>query len=111
MINYTFDTYQMEASATSLCPQVGDIPGVYAALGLNGEAGELAEKIKKFWRDNGDYFNTRTQVKKELGDVLWYTAELASAWALTLSEVAEHNIEKLKDRAERNVIHGSGDER
>ena len=84
----------------------------YAALGLNGEAGEVAEKIKKAWRDDSVVTEERKQeVKKELGDTLWYLAQVCTELGLSMSDVAESNIAKLADRRERNVLAGSGDNR
>lgn len=80
----------------------------YLALGLNGEAGEVAEHIKKYIRDS--HVDTGAVIK-ELGDTLWYLARLADELGYTLEEVAELNLLKLADRKERGVIGGSGDER
>lgn len=106
------DYYQMAAQQTAVYPTLGH-PIVYPALGLAGEAGEVAEKVKKLCRDRDGVIDPefKTLLKKELGDVLWYVSEVARQAGLTLSEVAEHNIEKLNSRKERGVLHGSGDER
>lgn len=85
--------------------------GVYNALGLTGEAGEVADKVKKHWRDGGNYVDTRNAVKLELGDTLWYLAREAADWNLSLEEVAQANLDKLASRAARGVLGGSGDER
>lgn len=82
----------------------------YASLGLAGEAGELANKIKKFIRDGYDESKIES-LKGELGDVLWYVAALAKELNLNLDEVAEENIKKLFSRKERGVLQGSGDNR
>lgn len=79
------------------------------ALGLVGEAGEVAEKIKKQLRDSTKV--TPEQIIKELGDVLFYTTALANYYGADLSIVMEENMIKLNDRADRNVIKGSGDNR
>src|ERR1044071_4556388 len=95
-----FDYYQNCAAETAKYAQrdIG-VPSIaYVALGLTGEAGEVAEKIKKFYRDNGDYHTTRESLKKELGDVLWYLSEAARLWGLKLSDVAAANIQKLASR-------------
>jgi NTP pyrophosphatase (non-canonical NTP hydrolase) len=86
---------------------------VYPTLGLSGEAGEVAEKIKKVIRDKeGKIDNeTREMIRKELGDVMWYVAQLATELDLTLDEIASANIEKLASRLERGKIGGSGDDR
>jgi NTP pyrophosphatase (non-canonical NTP hydrolase) len=82
-------------------------------LGLCGETGEIAEKIKKLIRDKKAILDEEfiSEIKKELGDVLWYLAVLAKQFDLNLNDIAEKNIEKLASRKERNVLSGSGDER
>lgn len=80
----------------------------YAALGLTGEAGEYAEKVKKLIRDGT--FNKELMIK-ELGDVLWYLNASAQELGITLADVAEQNIKKLLDRQNRGVLQGSGDNR
>lgn len=94
---------------TAIYPQVGGFGYVYPALKLAGEAGEVAEKIGKSFRDGHEL--DREEVKKELGDVLWYVAALAKEFDLTLDEVMAANIDKLADRQVRGVLHGSGDNR
>ena len=86
---------------------------IYPALGLNGEAGEVAEKVKKILRDkNGDITETDAlEIAKELGDVLWYICAMARYINLSLQDIAELNIQKLTSRAERNKLNGSGDNR
>ncbi|TSC68247.1 MAG: MazG family pyrophosphatase [Parcubacteria group bacterium Gr01-1014_72] len=85
----------------------------YATLGLVGESGEVAEKVKKILRDQRGAVSEekRQELKKELGDVLWYVAKFARELEFTLDEVAAGNIEKLYSRLERDAIHGSGDNR
>jgi NTP pyrophosphatase (non-canonical NTP hydrolase) len=85
----------------------------YPALGLAGEAGEVAEHAKKTIRDDGGTIRDerRAAMSKELGDVLWYVAQLASELELDLDEVAQANLEKLLSRQRRGVLSGSGDER
>lgn len=104
--------YQRLAQETAIYPVLGHAI-VYPALGLAGEAGEVAEKVKKAMRDDNGLITVARQLelKKELGDVLWYVSEVARQAGLTLEEIATHNYAKLKDRKERNVIKGSGDER
>ena len=80
----------------------------YCALGLTGEAGEYAEKVKKYLRDGT--FDKQAMLK-ELGDVLWYLTRSANELGFNLNEVAQMNYEKLKDRQQRNVLAGSGDNR
>lgn len=106
-----FDQYQ--AFIHSFCRYPGANEGskealAYCALGLTGEAGEYAEKVKKLLRD-GTF--DRTLMAKELGDVLWYITRSANELGYSLSEIAQINFDKLKDRAERNVLSGSGDTR
>lgn len=107
-----FDDYQGEAAKFAIYPTLGH-PIVYPALGLAGEAGEVAEKVKKLMRDSGGVVTEefKKSLTKELGDVLWYISEIAAGIGIKLSEVADANIDKLNDRAERNVINGSGDNR
>ena len=85
----------------------------YPALGLAGEAGEVAEHAKKAIRDDGASVTDerRAAMSKELGDVLWYVAQLASELGLDLDDIAEANLEKLRSRQQRGVLSGSGDER
>jgi NTP pyrophosphatase (non-canonical NTP hydrolase) len=100
-----FDDYQKLAISTAIYPEEYKI--IYPALGLCGESGEVAEKIKKHIRDG----KSLNGLKKELGDVLWYIAALAEDLDISLQDVAELNIQKLSDRKERNVISGDGDNR
>lgn len=83
----------------------------YLALGLTGEAGEVAEKLKKYLRDRSDSEAFRSDLRKELGDVLWYVAQLGKLHGLTLEEIAAENLHKLRDRRARGVLGGSGDNR
>lgn len=104
--------YQEKARAFAFYPN----PVIYPALGLTGEAGEVAEKIKKIIRDTDvslrDLPDDKTrEIAKELGDVLWYVANLAADLKYTLEEIAELNIQKLSDRRDRNTLKGSGDNR
>lgn len=110
--NMDFKEYQEKSRKTALYPNK-DNNFIYPTLGLAGEAGEVSEKIKKVIRDKGGVIDdeTRELIKKELGDVLWYVSQLATELELSLDDVAEHNIEKLYSRMERNVLHGDGDNR
>jgi NTP pyrophosphatase (non-canonical NTP hydrolase) len=85
----------------------------YPALGLAGEAGEVAEHAKKALRDDGGEVSEqrRAAMAKELGDVLWYVSQLASELGLDLDEIAQVNLDKLLSRQRRGVLSGSGDER
>jgi NTP pyrophosphatase (non-canonical NTP hydrolase) len=106
------NAYQRGARRTARYPDVGRNP-IYPTLGLCGEAGEVADKVKKVLRDNCGTFSpeVREALKLELGDVLWYVAQLASELDFALAEIAEANLAKLASRAERNMIGGSGDHR
>ena len=87
---------------------------IYPALGLAGESGEIAEKVKKWIRDEGGQVMTeerRDAILKELGDPLWYIASLADDLGLTLQDVVDDNVEKLTSRRDRGVLGGSGDNR
>lgn len=107
-----FNEYQEAALKTSVYPGMGNNLS-YPALGITGEAGEIADKVKKLIRDkNGIMDETdRKEMLKEAGDVLWYLAALATELKSTLSEIAQMNLEKLADRKARGVLHGSGDNR
>ncbi|MFA4999875.1 MAG: nucleoside triphosphate pyrophosphohydrolase family protein [Patescibacteria group bacterium] len=108
----TFAEYQKESQRTALYPNKGG-NYVYPTLGLAGETGEVAEKIKKIIRDkDGQIGNTdREELKKELGDVLWYIAQIATELGIDLENIAMENIKKLLSRLERGQIGGSGDNR
>jgi len=107
-----FKEYQEESRKTAIYPKAGE-NYVYPTLGLAGEAGEVAEKIKKAIRDKDGVVDDerKEELKKELGDVLWYVSQIASELNLSLNEIAEKNIEKLYNRMERNKLKGSGDNR
>jgi NTP pyrophosphatase (non-canonical NTP hydrolase) len=104
--------YQHRSRATAVYPDAGDNL-TYPALGLCGEAGECAEKVKKAIRDDGGLLSDerRTALAAELGDVLWYVAQLATEAGLDLDEIAEDNLAKLLSRQDRGVLQGSGDSR
>lgn len=108
------DTYQFGALETAIYPGQGGSAGLtYAVLGLTNEAGEVAGKLKKIMRDKGwelDY-EDRQEMVDELGDVLWYLTAVADELQHDLAEVAEQNLAKLADRAQRGVLGGSGDNR
>ena len=107
-----FDNYQIEARKTAIYPNK-DKNFIYPTLGLVGESGEVAEKIKKVLRDNNGNFDyeSKTAIKKELGDVLWYLSNLCDELDFSLSDVAKENLEKLNLRLSRGKISGSGDDR
>ena len=100
------DLYQGQARMTAIYP--ADMEILYPTLGLVGEAGEVAEKIKK-WKRDGTF--DRGAIAKELGDVLWYLANLSSDLGYKLSEIAEINIHKLEQRVAKGTLQGSGDNR
>ena len=107
-----FQAYQEQSRATARYPNAGSNP-IYPTLGLSGEAGEVADKVKKVIRDRGGNFSPDVidALKLELGDVLWYVAQLATELGLDLDAIASSNLEKLASRAARNVIAGDGDHR
>jgi NTP pyrophosphatase (non-canonical NTP hydrolase) len=107
-----FSAYQQAAARTGGEVQV-DHPIVYPTLGLANEAGEVAGKVKKIFRDRGGVITDadREALALELGDVLWYLSELCTRLGIPLEEVAAKNIAKLADRAARGVISGDGDHR
>lgn len=108
-----FNDYQVKANGTSLNTKVCGDNVLYPVLGLSGEAGEIAEKFKKQFRDRGGEYTDefKTELVKELGDVMWYVAEISTQLGIDLEVVAQRNIEKLYSRKERNQIQGSGDNR
>ncbi|HRZ30336.1 MAG TPA: nucleoside triphosphate pyrophosphohydrolase family protein [Candidatus Paceibacterota bacterium] len=109
---YTFAEYQKESRKTAVYPKVGQ-PIVYPVLGLVGEAGEVAEKVKKVFRDHNGKIDAEQKelIEKELGDVLWYLAQISFELGSSLENVAKANIKKLRSRLSRDKIHGNGDNR
>lgn len=151
----TLDEYQAGATQTAIYPGQGSFQGLtYAVLGLNGEAGETGEQVKKTWRDEGfdlqarmleaadevdrslkqgnvayqdilehlrtaiaDAFQQplteerRGKLLKELGDTLWYAAQLATELGVSLGDVAQQNLDKLAARKLADKIHGEGSDR
>jgi NTP pyrophosphatase (non-canonical NTP hydrolase) len=107
-----FKKYQEESKKTVLHKD-WDFALPYFVLGLNGEAGEVAEKIKKVLRDDDGVVSDekKIEIEKELGDVLWYLSQTATELGLDLDKVAEKNLEKLFSRQARNKITGDGDNR
>lgn len=108
----TFDEYQKESLKTAVYPDAGK-NFIYPTLGLCGEAGEVAEKIKKAWRDKNCHpdNNEKQEIAKELGDVLWYLTQIASELNLSLENIALLNLEKIGLRNQNDKINGSGDNR
>jgi len=107
-----FNDYQTKSRKTAGYPTIGHSV-IYPTLGLVNEAGEVAGKIKKVFRDKDGQISdeTREALKAELGDVLWYLVQVATELDLSLDEIAEYNIEKLYSRLERGKIKGDGDNR
>ena len=107
-----FNTYQKNARLTAQYPNLGS-NYIYPTLGLVGEAGEVAEKVKKVIRDKKGVFDDESKkgLKKELGDVLWYVSNLCNEFNFSLDDIALQNLEKLKLRAAKGKISGSGDDR
>ncbi len=106
-----FDEYQEMARSTAIYPDQAQV--IYPALGIAGESGEIAELVKKAIRDEDGFINPdrRIKLRMEIGDVLWYLANLATDLGWSLDGIAIDNIAKLKSRQERDVLHGDGDER
>tara|TARA_R110002096_G_scaffold104581_1_gene230369 strand:- start:295 stop:606 length:312 start_codon:yes stop_codon:yes gene_type:complete len=101
-----FKEYQRKAVSFAIYPATHKV--LYPTLGLCGEAGEVAEKVKKQIRDGVFH---RHEVAKELGDVLWYLANICNDIGYSLEEVADLNLEKLSSRKKRGALKGSGDNR
>lgn len=107
-----FNAYQKEARKTAIYP-AKDRNIIYPTLGLCGEAGEVAEKVKKVLRDNAGHFDKERveELRKELGDVLWYIANISSELGIKLESVATANLKKLAARKKNGTLRGSGDHR
>ena len=108
-----FNDYQQQALTTMIKSDDEFKDLMHWVLGLNGEAGEVAEKLKKIIRDKNGQISEedKQELAKELGDVLWYLAVFAHDLGVTFDEVATTNIKKLADRKTRNMLQGSGDNR
>jgi NTP pyrophosphatase (non-canonical NTP hydrolase) len=109
----TLDEYQRLAASTAIYGHENNV--TYPALGLAGEAGEVANKVKKLIRDHGGVSNLTSEqryaIADECGDVLWYVAALLRDLDVNLDVVAQRNIDKLRSRAERGTLGGNGDKR
>lgn len=115
----TLNEYQQKALETAFYPKEYKV--IYPALGMNGEAGEVADKVKKIIRDTVVLTDSkgviilpddkRIELAKEVGDVLWYIATLAHDIGFTLEEIGQMNYDKLHSRQQRGVLGGSGDNR
>lgn len=111
-----FVDYQVSTRETAVYPEVGEgslIALNYVALGLAGEGGEVAGKVKKIWRDDAGIITgaKAEAIEAELGDVLWYLARFADELGVSLQDIAQANLDKLNSRKARGVIGGSGDNR
>ena len=112
MSDITAAQYQEKACETAIFPKNKAME--YLTLGLTGEAGEIANKVKKFIRDGAvkdEYLAKRIQIGYEIGDVLWYCAVLAKEMEMNLGHIMENNLQKLADRKKRGTLSGSGDNR
>lgn len=107
-----FHDYQEQARAKAVYPELGG-KVVFPTLGMVGEAGEVADKVKKLFRDHEGVITdeAKQELAKELGDVLWYLSQVATELDLSLEAIAEANIEKINSRHDRDAVHGSGDNR
>ena len=112
MSTITAALYQEKACETAIFPKNKAME--YLTLGLTGEAGEIANKVKKFIRDGAakdEYLAKRIEIGYEIGDVLWYCAVLAEELDMNLGHIMENNLQKLADRKKRGTLSGSGDNR
>jgi NTP pyrophosphatase (non-canonical NTP hydrolase) len=109
----TLDEYQKQALTTVLSSEDEFKDLLHWVLGINGEAGEIAEKVKKIIRDKGGKVSDedKAEMAKEVGDVLWYLAVFADHLGLSFDEVAQKNLDKLRSRKARGVLGGTGDNR
>ncbi|MDQ5950716.1 MAG: hypothetical protein QG585_658 [Patescibacteria group bacterium] len=111
----TFDEYQQKALLTDGTVGSSTISAKFISivLGLSGEAGEIVEKFKKIYREKDGIWDNedKKNIAKELGDLLWYISSVSNHTGISLEEIANINLEKLKSRSERGVLFGSGDNR
>ncbi len=107
-----FQEYQERSRKTAIYPEVGN-NFVYPVLGIAGESGEVAEKVKKILREKGGDVDddAKQEITKELGDLLWYMSQLASELGISFDDVAQKNLEKTQSRKDRGVLLGNGDNR
>lgn len=103
--------YQKSALTTAIYPNDGTVS--YLALAISGEAGELADKVKKVLRDKDGVFSDadKKALALELGDVMWYVANMSKVIGYQLSDIAQMNIDKIAGRVKRGTLHGAGDNR
>lgn len=102
-----FNSYQVAAHETAVYPP--EMGLAYCITGLCAESGEVADKVAKYYRGDGDL--NLEGLKKELGDVLWFIAELSTHLDITLEDVAKTNLDKLAKRQQNNTLKGDGDNR
>jgi NTP pyrophosphatase (non-canonical NTP hydrolase) len=110
----TLNDYQTKARETAVYPKTSVQTNIfYPTLGLAGEAGEIANKVKKVIRDDNSQLTEerRLDLLDECGDVLWYLAELVGELGASFDEVAENNLQKLANRKAKNTLQGAGDKR
>jgi NTP pyrophosphatase (non-canonical NTP hydrolase) len=107
-----FSEYQDRAASTAIYPSRGNNLA-YVTLGLVGEAGEIANKVKKIWRDHGGVITSemRYDIACELGDVLWYISQCCSELDYKLEDIAAANLAKLANRANAGTLNGNSDDR
>lgn len=107
-----FNEYQKQADSTAMYPNRGH-NYIFPVIGLAGETGEVAEKFKKVIRDKNGVIDdeAKKEIVKEMGDVLWYLSQICTELGVEFDGVAEANIQKINSRRNREVIHGSGDNR
>jgi NTP pyrophosphatase (non-canonical NTP hydrolase) len=109
----TFDEYQKRALTTVISSSDAFKDSLHWVLGINGEAGEIAEKVKKIIRDKDGKLSQqdKAELAKEIGDVLWYLAVFAHDLGFSFDAVAHDNLDKLQSRKARGVLGGAGDNR
>jgi NTP pyrophosphatase (non-canonical NTP hydrolase) len=106
-----FNEYQKRSQYSLIS---GDYPELmYTTLALVGEAGEIADKVKKVYRDNGGVVpnEKRSDITREMGDLLWYLARLATHLEVSFDSIAQENLTKLAERADEGTLSGEGDNR
>jgi NTP pyrophosphatase (non-canonical NTP hydrolase) len=108
--------YDIAAARTAIYPESGQgtlLAVLYCALGLAGEAGEVAGTVKKVLRDDGGEITdaARAKLRKEIGDCLWYASRLAAECGMSLDDIMRANVAKLASRQERGALAGYGDDR
>lgn len=113
MLGLQINEYQRKSHLTADYPGKNEGDFTYPVMGLTEEAGEVSGKFAKAVRDEDGKITDerRAAIKKELGDVCWFVAEISTLLGFTLEEVMQGNLDKLASRKERGVIHGSGDDR